>query len=420
MKGTADYAYRLGFSNGTASFFDLYFILDGNTVIVKDGYDEDAIELGRFNKSDWVDISVNYNTELKTIEIDDTPVIDPNDPDYDPTYVPEQVIRTVYYYDVVITIDGNEVEYDHIVDTADGIDNAKIVCVESEINADLEYAKFYLEDTFIRSISLNALETPENTTPDPADDPVIPDDSDDEPQYKFDEDIVDDDAQVEKPEDGVTVTIKDGKKDPDGQYVYIQSNVTGGKLNVSTVKNEKVSAEKGYAFTSSTVFALVGELAGDANKLFVFESDLTIGAGTHQLIFANAALTLHSFALDISVTEDGLVIASAADYLGLDGVAEMFTVAGITNTTEFNLRIELYRVATADGEKLVAKIYVNDVYVGISDAAATTKSKVEKFDIEAVAIYHDPTAEITNISFDNVYATLSDEDIVFIPEVVLK
>ena len=414
VTGAADYVYRLGFSNGTASFFDLYFILEGDTVIVKNGYGKDATEFASFDKSMWVDISVDYNTKLQIDEIDETPVVDPSSPDYDPTYVPEPVIKTVYYYNVVININGTEIQYKQIVDTKDGIDNTKIAFVESEINADITAAKLYLEDTFIRSISVKALATPENTVADPVEDPGTSDNTKGEPQHKFDEDVVDDDAQVENPADGVTVTIKDGKKDADGQYVYIQSNVTGGKLNVSTIKNEK-----GYAFTSSTVFALIGELTGGASKLFVFESDLTIGAGKHQLIFANAALTLQSFGLDLAVTEDGLVITNAPDYVGLDGQAETFTIAGITAETEFNLRIELYRVTTTDGEKLIAKIYVNDVYVGSSDAAAISKNKVEKFDIEAVAIYHDPTAENTAISFDNVYVTVSDENVSFVPEVVL-
>ena len=417
VSNVADYVYRLGFSNGTASFFDLYFVLVGNEIIVKDGLDKDATEFGRFDKAEWADIKVEYSTKLLTVEIDETPVIDPNDPEYDPEYVPEQVIKTVYYYAATITINGNVTEYQHIADTKDGIDNAKIAYVESEISADIGSAKLYLEDTFIRSTSVKALATPENTTPDPVEDPGDGDTEVSEPQYKFDEDIVDDDAQVEKPDDGITVTIKDGKKDTDGNYVYVQSNVSGGKLNVSTFKNDKAVDGKGFAFTSSTVFALAGELAGETNKLFVFESDMTIGAGKHQLIFANAALTLHSFALDLAVTENGLVISSAEGYEGLDKTAESITVAGITSTTEFNIRIELYRVTTADGEKLVAKIYVNDAYVGISDAAAISKNKVEKFDIEAVAFYHDVTND-TSVSFDNVYATLSDEDVVFIPEVL--
>ena len=293
--------------------------------------------------------------------------------------------------------------------------------MESEINADLKSAKLYLEDTYIESISAKAAETPVNETADPVEG-TPPATTPAEPQHKFDEDIPDDgDSHVEHPADGVTVTIKDGKKDADGNYVYVQSNVIGGKLNVSTVMNEKVSADKGLAFTSSTVFLLAGELGDGASQLFVFESDLTVGAGTHKLVFTNAGLSLHSFALDIYVTDAGLVIADAADYPGLDKKLSAITVAGINSANEFNLRVELYRMTTTDGDKLVAKIYVNDVYVGISDAAAvTSRNKVQKYDIEAVAIYHDATAEKTSISFDNVYATLADEDVVYIPEVLLK
>ncbi len=408
--GTADYVYRMGLSNGTDSFFDIYFILNGNTVTVKDGFGADATVFGSFNKNNWVNIAITYDATLRTTEIDETPTVDPSDPDYDPDYVPEQVIRTEYYYNVNVTVGASTKTYKQVVASADSLNNSKVECVESEINAGLTTARVYLEDTFIRSISEGAASVDENTTPDPEDPPVEPGDNG-EPQYKFDEDKSDDDLHVETPADGITVTIKDGQKDSDG-YVYVQSNVLGGMLNVSTVANNK-----GPAFTSSTVFTLAGKLGENANKLYVFESDLVIGAGTHNLVFSNSALSLHSFALDLSIKNGSLVIADAEGYEGLNGELNSITVAGITSATTFNLRVELYRVTTTSGEKLVAKIYVNDIFVGTSDAAATSANKVRKYDIDVVAIYHNIATD-TKISFDNVYATLSDESVVYIPEVL--
>ncbi len=432
VEGVVDYVYRLGFSNGTESVFNMYFILNGNTVTVKDGYAVDSKVFGSFNINSFANIGLTGTSELMSEEIDETPVIDPNDPNYDPNNPPAKVIRTAYYYLVNVTVGSTSTEHKIYVDPANLVTFDRIANLESEINPGLDSARIYLEDTYIRSISADAAEVDENKTPDPDDgtgDGTGGDTGDgtggdeEKPTYSFAEDytkVDDKDAHVENPADGITVTIKDGKKDEYG-YVYVQSNVTAGMLNVLTFTNEKVSDDgKGFAFTSSTVFDIAGDASGSANKLFVFDSNITIAAGTHKLVFANSTLSLHSFALDMYITSDGLVIADPKDYPGLDGETGKVTVAGINSATEFNLRVELYRVTTKDGEKLVAKIYVNDVYVGMSDAAAISKNKVQTYDIEAVAIYHDATVDgsITFNGVKGIYATVTNEKVVYVPEVL--
>ena len=87
-----DYVYRLGFNNGTVSFFDIYFILNGNTVTVKDAFNKDATVFGSFDVSEWVNINITYSTELKSLkETEENPKADPTSPEYDPSYTPLEI-----------------------------------------------------------------------------------------------------------------------------------------------------------------------------------------------------------------------------------------------------------------------------------------------------------------------------------------
>ena len=416
------FVYRLGMANSELSFFNLYFVVVKGKVVVKTGLDNTAETVAVLdNPTEWFDISVRYDTVGDNLSNNDPyseEIVvnkqDPDSPDYDAS-IPE-IKKTVYYYKVQIKIGDNDT-YTHkqYVDDKSGIANKAFDFVESEISNTLDGAKFYFDNTLIRSIDLNNINKPENAPEggdigggvEPEQPEVIV------PDYTFDKDDADeDDGVLETPADGVTVTIKDGKKDAEGKYEYVQSQIVGGALNVSTKLNSK-----GNAFTSSTVFNIAGELAegSDLNSLYVFQSKLIIGQGEHQLVFANKALSLHSFALNLSVNVDGLTIKDVND--GLDGESRQIVVSGIDSSTAFDLRVELYRVTTTSGQKLVAKIYVDGKYVGFSDSATLDGKKVASYDIESVALYHSVATD-ANITIDDVYTTKTNSDVTYVPEVV--
>lgn len=407
-----DYLYRLGFSNGESSFFNLYFVAESENEIkiYADSLEGDSI--ATITAGEWSNISVKYMSELQSMSENLTPEVKPDDEDYDPENPPATIIKTVYYYNVEIVINGTLVKYKQVVDSKDGISNTAFTYVESEINEKVVSARFYLDDTVIKSLSAASLKINENETPDPVDTPETPEPTPEIPQHKFEEDKTDSDGLLETPNDGINITIKDGKKDPDGYYEYIQSEIADGKLNVTTAANDK-----GAAFTSNTAFIYDSLTTKDANKLYVFDAKLQLLAGKHQIVFANSAMTLQSFALDIEIADTGLVISDTQK--GADGEISKITVESITAETEFDIRIELYSITTTGGSKMVAKIFVNDKFVGTSDSATLVSNKIPGYAIDKVAVYHKVT-ENASITFDDVYVFATETNVVYIPEVVTK
>ena len=416
------FVYRLGFANSELNFFNLYFVASKGKIVVKTGLDNDAEIVAIIDDATkWFDISVKYRACGTVLDGPDSMEIvvnkqDENAPDYDPT-IPE-IKKTIYYYNVEITIGDNETyTYKQIVDDKNGIANGAFEYVESEISNTLDGAKFYFDDMLIRSVDLNNIGKPENTPEgdEGGEDVVLPTPEPVVPNYTFDEDKSDEDGVLDNPADGVTVTIKDGKKDSNGVYEYVNSEIVNGALNVNTMLNLK-----GSAFTSSTAFDIIGahdDFDSAANALYVFQSKLIIGEGKHQLVFSNKALTLHSFALNLEITVDGLAISDVND--GLDGVSNTIKVSGIGSADAFDIRVELYRITTTSGDKLVAKIYVNGEYVGCSDSATLDGKKVSSYAIDTVAVYHN-VATNSSIIFDDVCVTRTNENVVYIPEVIYQ
>ena len=152
---------------------------------------------------------------------------------------------------------------------------------------------------------------------------------------------------------------------------------------------------------------------GAKSALYVFDADIIIGGGVHQVVFANSTLAAVSLALDIRITSEGLVISEATDEALVESESG-FIVAGITDTTEFDFRVEIYRFATTGGDKQVAKIFVNDEYVGCT---VISGKKVPTDAIEAVAVYH-KVKEDASITFDNVTTDVVSENVAYIPAIV--